>query len=422
MKVQNNIKTKKMNNDGFSLLEVLVAVIILAIISIPLIRSFGTVSVTNSKSRILMLATDCAENMMELIELQKIDELATRYGASAENTVAVNADGVYTFSIKKTADLPSNLPTGYYLDVKLDPTLYPNNNALNISDVKSMSLKDTAVYEMSPLYDAGIYTTFHNWNKSAVETNTTMYMTASTDYFERNLTRYIDITIAKQGSEIGADGDAVDLVTVNLDIRYEFKSANLYWRYLPSDQSEYVEETQEIFNNLSTKEPLAGIYLFYQPRFLATQNGNADVITIYNPDNIETNLFLATQPGGGNAVAESLYFNTTTGPIVTIEETWGSSDIEDAAITLFTNLSKEAPYSKIDGVDGDILCRLIYQDAAGMGAKKTGNDAGVVLDGRNLDGKVLVKNNTKNRIYKVTTTVRDGNGNKILELDGTKLE
>ena len=56
-------------------------------------------------------------------------------------------------------------------------------------------------------------------------------------------------------------------------------------------------------------------------------------------------------------------------------------------------------------------------------------DAVKILDGRDLDGKVLIGSNTKNRIYKVYVTVMapdgldaDSDADVFSELDGTKLE
>lgn len=68
-----------------------------------------------------------------------------------------------------------------------------------------------------------------------------------------------------------------------------------------------------------------------------------------------------------------------------------------------------------------MLCNLSYQNPAGT-AKVKGMDAAKVLDGRDLDGKALIAENTKNRIYKVRVIVWDNKGNSFVELDGTKLE
>ena len=68
-------KKKQLNNGGFSLLEVLVAMVILAIVSIPLLHSFVTTARTNAKAKVLMKATDVAENTVETFKNQDVETL-----------------------------------------------------------------------------------------------------------------------------------------------------------------------------------------------------------------------------------------------------------------------------------------------------------------------------------------------------------
>lgn len=280
---------------------------------------------------------------------------------------------------------------------------------------------------MSPLYDKGIYENFDRWNLEAHEDQPMLYQRVNNDYFKKNLTRTVEVVIDKQGVATDDTGSEVDLVTVNLNIRYYFKAKSLYQDYLPNSQKEYVENTRELYNNLTTKIPLSSIFIFYQPRYLATANGNNDNILINNPDNVPVNVMVAAQRGADDASYKTQYFNAVTGPNVTVvENPEGVIADADGAVTLFTNLSSGAPYSSLPNaegaiVDGKVLCNLTYQNPAGT-AKVKGKDALKILDGRDLDGKALIAGNTKNRIYKVKVTIWDNNGNNFVELDGTKLE
>lgn len=436
---------QKLNNNGFSLLEVLIAMVILCVVSIPLLHSFVTTAKTNGRAKILMRATDCAENLMESAEYKSVEEMVEYYRNSG-NTInekwgydkwnellanqpitAADSQGAYVIELTNPADIPIPLPDGYKVYMMLDPNLYPNANGLNVADVQSLSVEDTAVYEMSSLYDETVYNRFAEWSKTAYEDKGYPYKKEA-DYFKENLTRTMEITIDKKGEELGTDGDIVDLVTVKLDIRYHFRTAGLYQNILPKERSTYTEETKELYNNLSSKESLDGIFVFYQPRYKANNAGNKDNIIINNPDNVSVNVMLAAQPGATDASLKSLYFNATTGPNVTVvENPTGGIAGTDAATTLFTNLSETAPYSAValeDGTipdDGEVLCNLTYQNPAGT-QKKTGNDAVKCLDVRNLDGKNLIGDNVGKRIYKIAVAILDQQGNLFLELDGTKLE
>jgi len=437
--------TQKLNNSGFSLLEVLIAMVILCLVSIPLLHSFVTTAKTNGRAKILMRATDCAENLMESAEYKSVEELVEDYRNSG-NTVnddwgygkwnellanqpitAADSQGAYVVELTNPADIPVALPDGYKVYMMLDPNLYPNANGLNVADVKSISMKDTAVYEMSEIYDETIYNRFAEWSKTAYEDKGYPHKKEA-PYFEENLSRTLEITIDKKGEVLNAEGDTIDLVTVNLDILYYFRSNSLYQNILPVERSKYAEETKELYNNLSSKEPLDGIFVFYQPRYKANNAGNRDNIVVNNPDNVPVNVMLAAQLGTADAVSKSQYFNAATGPNVTVvENPSGGIAGADAATTLFTNLSDTAPYSAValeDGTvpdNGDILCNLSYQNPAGT-QKRTGDDAVACLDVRNLDGKALIGNNVKKRIYKIAVAVLDQQGNLFLELDGTKLE
>ncbi len=427
-------RMRELNNKGFSLLEVLIAMIILVIVSIPLIRAFATSAVTNSKAKVLMRATDCAENMMENVEYMSLAELKARYEMSDQNNVTVDANDKYTFVIRDVADIPVSLPAGYYIKLVADPDAYPNANALNLSEIKSMSIPDTGVYSMPVLYDESIYNIFRQWNYEANEDQGLFYQEAPTDYFKKNLTRSIDVTIDKKGTDTDEAGNVVDIVAVSVKLCYYFASDGMYSSYLPSSKKEYVVAEKEIFNNVATKKALENIFVFYQPRYMATVNGNKDKITVHNKDNVKTNVFISAQTGVPNLEYKSQYYNALTGPEVTIiEDPSGVLADADGAITLFTNLSGNVPYSSIPSEggtieDGKILCNLAYQNPAGT-QRETGMDAVKILDGRDLDGKVLIGSNTKNRIYKVYVTIMAPDGadantddDVFLELDGTKLE
>lgn len=69
----------KKDNKGFSLIELMAAVVILAIIVTPLLHSFMTVVRTNAKARRLLRSTTVAENVMEGLSGLSIETIAQQF-------------------------------------------------------------------------------------------------------------------------------------------------------------------------------------------------------------------------------------------------------------------------------------------------------------------------------------------------------
>ena len=68
--------TRKLNNDkGFSLVEFIIVVSILAIAAVPLMKSMGLVAKTNAKAQSIQNATSLGESIMEEMKSTPIDTL-----------------------------------------------------------------------------------------------------------------------------------------------------------------------------------------------------------------------------------------------------------------------------------------------------------------------------------------------------------
>ena len=74
---------KKLNNAGFSLVELLVGVMILAIISIPMLKSFGMAAKMNAKSKKALKETTVAQDIMEGLKAYNKKELDIQFNPGA---------------------------------------------------------------------------------------------------------------------------------------------------------------------------------------------------------------------------------------------------------------------------------------------------------------------------------------------------
>ncbi len=77
-------------NAGFSLVELLISVTILAIIVIPLLHMFVTSSKINIKSRTTLRATTVAQDIMEGLKAYDIDELKAQFNNPTEGFYVIN--------------------------------------------------------------------------------------------------------------------------------------------------------------------------------------------------------------------------------------------------------------------------------------------------------------------------------------------
>ena len=74
------IRKGKLNNSGFSLVEVLVAIVILAIISLPVLSTFSNAARINAKARRTENANTAINNIVEEARITSKNDLAAGNG------------------------------------------------------------------------------------------------------------------------------------------------------------------------------------------------------------------------------------------------------------------------------------------------------------------------------------------------------
>lgn len=415
MKKEDAIQEKQLNNKGFSLLEVLVAIVILCIVSIPLLRAFVTAAKTNARAKITLRATSVAEDLMEDFKDYSLEELDAKY-----DSVFDEATGIYKFTISDPNKLSQKLPNGYYVTLKLDPTKYSNANALNLSEFSTVSSADSAVFTMpldtvtSPGYDSRAYKEFADRSTKCHNTNSLLPL-KDENYFKENLSRTITVTILKDGTATDSLGEEIDIVKVNINVLYELKN---FSGILPVAESKYELAETEMFNNTITNTKLNSIFILYNPRYLAAKNVKGDNIIVENPNNIETNLYVVAQNGAMDAGYAGSY-DSTNGLRLTILENVNVTEPK-AAITLRTNLSDMAPYTGKTTEVSDVHCNLTYSNLTETW-KAMGVNAQKYLNAGDTAGKALDSSQTATRIFRITTTVYDDKNANVVQLDGTRL-
>ena len=160
--MQKHRKKRQLNNEGFSLVELLIAIVILSIIVVPLLHSFVTSARTNAKSRSTMHATAIAEDVMEMFEAHSLEEMSDIYtGASpagfTNTAVKDDTTGIWTYTIRDDSTTSGT----YDVVVKVDPTAYSAVNSVAQVDISNLAGNLNAVYSLFLFRRRTLYSRYH---------------------------------------------------------------------------------------------------------------------------------------------------------------------------------------------------------------------------------------------------------------------
>jgi prepilin-type N-terminal cleavage/methylation domain-containing protein len=368
------------NNKGFTLLELLISIAILAIILVPLLNNFVVAAKLNATSKKTHKATTIAQNLIESIKAEEIGELVnTSHGLNPFNLLINEISGMeeltlvgapYLFQSEPVINLDrEKLYFGIYgikdesqkfdalitLDavpydstVSVEPgtTLYYNQ--FQMPEIKDINKEENALITQSFEDNWAVDTLYErhvsfcaDYNAAALDEEPPR-ATITPDTIETlksKITRDIKINI---------NANLEDTNSVIVETIYDYKCSTTA---INGNSVSYVVYKKTI------AKPMDEIYLFYHPLSL-----NSDKITINNFANIDSKVYVVKQDG----------FITDAGYRARIINT--STDI-----TLYSNLIlSQIDSSILDGVAGAIPVNA---------------------------GDIITKDASKKRLYKVTVEI-----------------
>lgn len=347
---------KREKNAGFSLVEVLVAVTILALVVAPLLYSFVTAVRINSQSKRSMEAAAAAQNVMEQVTAADWAELGlTDHGDGTFSREALETFNGKTFRIKTT----------------LDANPYKRENDTEPEQFNDLELPD--IYGMDRARD-GLYIQDQKMDEHAFES---FYLTDSSfSMMKRSMVLYI-----KDGRNHKPE--------VTLDIVYEYNG-----------RTRYKERGAVLFQNASAEKTLQGVYLFFQPMY-TSGGGIKEELSVINETDSPVDVYLVKQENDRTTPGAESGYQVK----VDVQEPYYDGEEGGAWVPLTrirTNLSDSQAVMTYNGAPEKTVAGTVY--------------AAETLVGRQpLSGQVK-----KERIYEVRVEVYDEAGESRAVLTGTK--
>lgn len=311
-------RKKRINDDGFSILEAMVAIVILSIIFIPVTNSFISSIKASKETKIMQEATQTAQLVMEDVKRQTFNKLMTDYTVGEGIAIGETNPRVLTgdeikqekwssLTLKKKFKFENNGCCDFDVDVNLSrKSTKPDTNKLD--DINSVEMKKIYSLEAPSSYtlnagDVPDYIISDLMAKSH----------GSKSYVEASVIREIKVSL-KEDSSTG-NTNITSKVIYHCDL----------WK------SEGLEST----TNLNSK--VKNVFVFYK----AIRNLEDDILTIDNEAKAECNLYLVGEGKSNLVVGYKMRFANCTNVdkihVVSTVPTWGdvtmlspSSDAEFA--------------------------------------------------------------------------------------------
>jgi len=406
------LKRKNSSNQGFSLVELLIAIVILGIVVTPLLQTFVTSAGTAARSRKLGDATLAAQNVAESIEAASLSDLLNNPSDALHGVSA----GFYTYD-----------GTGYTVDASTQ-SYRADSYHIGVTGITSGSTEFSAMATLSA--DSG-YAAINDipvTNYSAMDAVYAQPIvhgsddvdTRSWDAFEQHLLT-IDGSYNRGSAvisrEIILDTTETDgKLSAELTYRYQYRYT--YEKHLYDAGGGLLDATETVRGSFEEADThmslfpqgfdLSGgktpdIYLLYYPWY--TQRGQtADLITVYNRSNIPFTLFLVKQRDPSLSDTELAGAENQYRAQIDLRQTCAPN----AGATILSNAAV-----KLDDETSIATVRFnIYRSTY---VSYTGNLSGTLVD-----------KTSRNRLYQVTVDLypagSDFSGDPIYSFHTTKLQ
>lgn len=364
MQMKQKGKVQQLNkNAGFSLLELLIAVTILAIITIPMLHMFVTSARINGKSRITLRATVLAQDIVEGLKAYHIEEIQDQFNGVEDFEMLNNS--VIAGGCTYREDVDREEPGKYYFilkDAKLenskfdvlisvDATGYAEGASptrltpLNVKDVaKVTSTEKNSGYTQKKLW----IDSMHEEILEEIKDQNNLGVPESAQDFNivgLSYKRIINIKLYDDGTFIDDEGNTITKTNATIYYMYEFSYGGKSYTYS--------------YPSAGDPNPCGNFegdnfYLFYYPLYGAEW----DKIVFECKQSKALNLYIAKQVYETMSDAELNAAENAYKAVVNIEDP--SKDHFTIRTNLGTNLVNDTFLESIHG-DAKIPGQVTYQ-------------------------------------------------------------
>lgn len=230
-----------MKNRGYTLIELIVAIAILAIIAIPLMHGFVTSARMNAKAREIEQATTVAQNVMEEIKVTSVEELIKDVEPTPTSVLTGEGEWVDMLTYQLPMWTETTDGVNYRVDITLENGPYGDEYLPWYTDY---NLKDMAqLYDMNAAYDA--FYILEEATDTALIEELAVAAGVSTSRVRDEVERGIYLDIKEElGTRI-----------VEVNVAYTYRNDTCYM----------AAQNQCIYTSSSLDTYLRNVYVFFEP-------------------------------------------------------------------------------------------------------------------------------------------------------------
>lgn len=264
-------RERKLNNEGFSLIEVLVAVIIIALVAGPILMSFVMSSRFNKDARISQDVNTVADSFMEEFKGGSLEAVYTNPSLHHFDAVSFDGTGKYTFSAKNYDFVGAKYDIRAIVTPKSTSTVVETEP---IGDNDFVFMQDLS-YDKS-CYDYLVGEVYNAWNAAASFGSDYPYITDADKKDYISVDRVIKVNV-------GTNADSSKTVTVTYIYNYSVAEKTYtnpvtgditvipsYTGSISSDVSWAPKPGAVYTKNYASATPLNRIYLCYSPVYASS--------------------------------------------------------------------------------------------------------------------------------------------------------